>query len=220
MSSRPFAVWAIASDGHDDELACSLLVIIGVALTVLWSAAAVWMLRDLDRGLQRTLDERLAMSARMVSGLLAQSSFSPGEPPITASGSHIVPGSRGMACQVRTLRGDIVATTRDHTQSPMQADTVGYQTLTLDGQRWRTVLRQVPGTVAALSAKRGMTTFHPSFHLHTVCLTAATWRTPSVEQERGSPECRSGRHRSMFCPIHRRGTPRPRVRYRDRPEVC
>lgn len=126
------------------SLRLRLLVIIGIALTVLWGSAAVWMLRDLDRGLQRTLDERLAMSARMVSGLLAQSSFSPGAAPITARGSHIAPG-RGMACQVRTLRGDIVATTRDLNQSPMEVDAVGYQTVMLDGQRWRTYTLRAQG---------------------------------------------------------------------------
>lgn len=127
------------------SLRVRLLVIIGVALTVLWGGAAVWMLQDLNQGLQKTLDERLAMSARMVSGLLLQSSFTPGASPITARGAHIVPGSRGMACQVRSLRGEIVATTRDRNESPLRADRVGYRTVSLDGHRWRTYTLRANG---------------------------------------------------------------------------
>ncbi|WP_116811763.1 ATP-binding protein [Steroidobacter cummioxidans] len=127
------------------SLRARLLLIIGVALAVLWCAAAVWMFRDLDRGLQSTLDERLAMSARMVAGLLAQSSFSLDTASTGARDSLIVPGSRTMACQVRSLRGEIIATTRDAGHAPLQSTNPGYRTVFLDGQSWRTFTLRTEG---------------------------------------------------------------------------
>src|SRR5690554_2114473 len=88
------------------------VLIAGLALTLLWSVAAAWMLRDVGNQLDETLDQRLAMSARMVSGLMQRATLMPTESqsllePIT------VGGGQGIACQVRTQRGEIVATTRD-----------------------------------------------------------------------------------------------------------
>lgn len=114
-----------------------LVVIIGTALGVLWMSAVVWMMRDLDRNLQRTLDERLAMSARMVSGLLARSALDAGSSPISARGSLIVPGSEGIACQVRSLRGEIIATTRPPGEALLQPSAPGFRTVTMDGKQWR-----------------------------------------------------------------------------------
>ena len=124
--------------GGPVSLRARLLIIIGAALGVLWISAAVWMMRDLDRNLQRTLDERLAMSARMVSGLLAQSPPDTGSSPISASGSLVVPGSDGIACQIRSLRGEIIATTRPPGEAPLQSSAPGFRTITVDGERWRT----------------------------------------------------------------------------------
>lgn len=119
------------------SLRLRLVLVIGVSVAVLWAGAALWMLRDLDRGLQRTLDERLAMSARMVAGLLAQSA-SRGGSAIAPQGALTVPGSQGMACQVRTLRGEIVATTRGSGLAPITTALPGYRTAVIDGHAWRT----------------------------------------------------------------------------------
>lgn len=119
------------------SLRLRLLLAIGLSVAVLWTGAALWMLRDLDRSLQRTLDERLAMSARMVAGLLAQSGTGPGSP-ISAQGALTVPGSRGMACQIRSLRGEIVATTRGAGRAPIAVPAPGYRTAVVDGHAWRT----------------------------------------------------------------------------------
>ncbi len=43
------------------------VLIAGISLLVLWGAAAGWMMRGVHSNLDRTLDGRLAMSARMVS---------------------------------------------------------------------------------------------------------------------------------------------------------
>ncbi|HEY4582679.1 MAG TPA: ATP-binding protein [Lysobacter sp.] len=117
------------------SLRLRLLLAIGLSVALLWTGAALWMLRDLDRSLQRTLDERLAMSARMVAGLLAQSGTDTASP-ISAQGALAVPGSRGMACQIRSLRGEIIATTRGG--APIGGRAPGYRTATVDGQAWRT----------------------------------------------------------------------------------
>lgn len=128
------------------SLRLRLVLSIGVALAVLWSVAAVWMLRDLDRNLQHTLDERLAMSARMVSGLLAQSqSMIAGTPPVGGAGTLTVPGSRSIACQIRSLRGEVIATTEGASNAVLHADTPGYRTKVLDGVQWRTYTLQANG---------------------------------------------------------------------------
>lgn len=120
------------------SLRVRLVAGIGVALIVLWTAAATWMFRDLERNLQRTLDERLAMSANMVSGLMQQSIAMPDSDALALHGAVTVPGRRSMACQVRSLRGEVVATTRGAAHLPMDGGTPGYTTRTADGVQWRT----------------------------------------------------------------------------------
>lgn len=119
------------------SLRLRLLLTIGLTVAVLWTGAALWMLRDLDRSLQATLDERLTMSARMVAGLLAQSGARGGSL-ISAQGALTVPGGRGMACQIRSLRGEIIATTRAEGRAPIAVMTPGYRTTSIDGHLWRT----------------------------------------------------------------------------------
>ena len=128
------------------SLRLRLTLTIGIALAVLWGVAALWMLRDLDRNLQHTLDERLAMSARMVSGLVAQSQISTrGPPAVTVRDAVIVPGSRGIACQIRSLRGEVIATTRGASNALMSASGAGYHTKTLRDAQWRTYTLQTNG---------------------------------------------------------------------------
>ena len=120
------------------SLRLRLVAVIGLALIVLWTAAAAWMFRDLDSSLQHTLDERLAMSANMVSGLMQQSVAMRDNDALALLGAVTVPGRRSMACQVRSLRGEVVATTRGAARLPMQGDTPGYATRSADGVQWRT----------------------------------------------------------------------------------
>lgn len=128
------------------SLRLRLVLTIGIALAVLWSAAALWMLRDLDRNLQHTLDERLAMSARMVSGLLAQSQIGVRDASeVTVREAITVPGSRGIACQIRSLRGEVIAMTQGAPNAVMTTPGPGYRTQTLDGARWRTYTLQSGG---------------------------------------------------------------------------
>ncbi|MHB8912975.1 MAG: histidine kinase dimerization/phospho-acceptor domain-containing protein, partial [Lysobacter sp.] len=119
------------------------------------------MLRDLDRNLQHTLDERLAMSARMVSGLLAQSRIGTDRPSVVVARDAVtVPGSRGIACQIRSLRGEVVAMTQGAPSPLMSAAGAGYRTQTLDGARWRTYTLQTGGfsitTADSLDERAGL----------------------------------------------------------------
>ena len=143
------------------SLRLRLVLSIGIALAVLWSVAALWMLRDLDRSLQHTLDERLAMSARMVSGLLAQSQVGEGaRSAITVRDAVTVPGSRGIACQIRSLRGEVIATTQGASRALTDANAPGYSTRTLDGVQWRTYTLQANGfsitTADSLNERAGL----------------------------------------------------------------
>src|SRR3546814_19063127 len=106
--------WLSIWQGGQMSLRLRLVRTIGIALAVLWSAAALWMLRDLDRNLQHTLDERLAMSARMVSGLLAQSQIGVRDASeVTVREAITVPGSRGIARpEARRLGKECVSTWR------------------------------------------------------------------------------------------------------------
>jgi two-component system sensor histidine kinase QseC len=143
------------------SLRLRLVLTIGIALALLWGIAAAWMLRDLDRNLQRTLDERLAMSARMVSGLLEQARAGDANAsPLAIRDVITVPGRRGIACQVRSLRGEVIATTRGASGALMAAHVPGYATRTLDGARWRTYTLQANGlsitTADSLNERAGL----------------------------------------------------------------
>jgi len=126
------------------SLRLRLVVTIGLSVAVLWAGAAAWMLRDLDRSLQETLDGRLAMSARMVAGLVEQSGHA-GASLVPVEGTLSVPGARGMACQVRSLRGEVVATTGGPGQQALSVARPGYHTTLVEGQAWRTYTLRTEG---------------------------------------------------------------------------
>ncbi len=110
------------------------VLIAGVALVLLWSVAAAWMLRDVHGRLDETLDQRLAMSARMVSGLMQRASLVPTDPnrilePVT------VGGGESIACQIRTHRGEIVAATRGAPE--IDVPEPGFSSRMFNGKTWR-----------------------------------------------------------------------------------
>jgi two-component system sensor histidine kinase QseC len=113
------------------------VLIAGLALAVLWGVAAAWMLRDVGNQLDETLDQRLAMSARMVSGLMQRATLMP-----TGSQSLLEPitvgGGQGIACQIRTHRGEIVATTRGAPMAALDAPVPGFSDRLVNGETWRT----------------------------------------------------------------------------------
>ena len=115
-----------------------LSLTIGSAFVLVWALAAAWMLSDLRQQMMFSLDQRLVASARMVAGLLEQ--LPP--LPVKGEGTHFsaeqltIPG--GMACQVSSLRGEILARSHNHPDEPMQSEATGFHDQVIEGAVWRT----------------------------------------------------------------------------------
>ncbi|WP_432722208.1 ATP-binding protein [Jeongeupia wiesaeckerbachi] len=114
------------------SLRLRLLLLIGVSLSVLWGGVAAWTLRDLDRQLRHTLDQRLAMSAQMVAGLMAQL-----PPPSPGAMSTLPAINAGIACQIVSVRGEILAQTPGAPVVAQSRPPIGYADQLIDGVHWR-----------------------------------------------------------------------------------
>ena len=126
------------------SLRLRLLLVIGISLTVLWAAVAGWMFMDARQSLRDALDNRLAASARMVAGLVAQF---PEPEDIAASSSEPldVVARDGVACEVSLIRSEVIVRTVARTDgSPNLTEaSPGFGTYVQGNKRWRTyVLRQ------------------------------------------------------------------------------
>lgn len=120
------------------SLRLRLSLILGTAFVVIWAFAAAWMLRDLRQQMMFSLDQRLVASARMVAGLidqLPQPLTSKGEGTQLSADQLSVPD--GMACQVSSLRGEILARNHSHGEQPLDDDRVGFHDQMIDGASWR-----------------------------------------------------------------------------------
>lgn len=137
------------------SLRVRLLGIIGLSLVTLWSLVAIWMMVDVRREMRSALDGRLAASARMVAGLLAQlpRTSAGGESPM-ASTLDVV-ARDGLACEVSVLRGEVVLQQLARTTgSPSLADAQpGYSTRQFGGKEWRTFVLQ-EGDIRIATADR------------------------------------------------------------------
>ena len=129
------------------SLRLRLLLMIGVSLSLLWGGVAVWMLRDLDNEMRRTLDQRLAMSARMVAGLVSQNPAAWDTRSGTDGVSMLtVPATaKGLACQVSSLRGEVFARTPGTTPAAIATTTPGFAERDIDGERWRSYTVEAHG---------------------------------------------------------------------------
>lgn len=121
-----------------------LLLIIGVSLTLLWAGVAAWVFVDARQSLRDTLDKRLAASARMVAGLVAQF---PEPKDISLEGGRPlgVMARDGVACEVSLVRGEVVIQSLARTAgSPdLTGAEQGFSNQEYGGKRWRTyVFRQ------------------------------------------------------------------------------
>ncbi len=131
------------------SLRLRLLAIIGASLLGVWSLVAVWMLVDVRKELSTALDDRLAASARMVAGIVAQM------PPPAVTGLPDTPVAHaldvvardGLACEVSLLRGEVVGGPLARTAgSPgMASAPTGYGTYTFGGRLWRTFVLESGG---------------------------------------------------------------------------
>lgn len=119
------------------SLSTRLLTTLGVSLALLWSATAAWQMWHLRSEVRHTLDQRLAASARMVAGLMSQMPqdvrASIKVPPVPT----IVPGKSGIACQVSSIRGEIIARTRRGPSDELGGVPSGFSTQMINGRRWR-----------------------------------------------------------------------------------
>jgi len=122
-------------------------LLIGISLTLLWSGVAVWMLRSLEAEVHSTLDQRLAMSAQMVAGLISQN-------PAAWDGSHARPGAaplklsplaKSFDCQITSLRGEVIAHTPGVNAEAVAVVTPGYSERVIKGERWRSYTFELDG---------------------------------------------------------------------------
>ncbi|SDR77347.1 two-component system, OmpR family, sensor histidine kinase QseC [Halopseudomonas litoralis] len=113
------------------------VLIAGIALVVLWAAAAAWMMQGMRANLDRTLDGRLAMSARMVAGLLEGAALDPNSSPANFTEAVRISGKEGIACEIRALRGEVLARTGSVPSSDFDTLPAGYSTRAVEGRQWR-----------------------------------------------------------------------------------
>ena len=119
------------------SLRLRLSLTLGAAFALIWALAAAWMLSDLRNQMMFSLDQRLVASARMVAGLLEQLPAIPSK----GEGTHFsaeqlnIPG--GMACQVSSLRGEILARSHNNPEQALEAEKMGFHDQMIDGAPWR-----------------------------------------------------------------------------------
>ncbi|MFT3803631.1 MAG: ATP-binding protein [Burkholderiaceae bacterium] len=121
------------------------VLIAGISLVVLWAAAAGLMMRGVHANLDRTLDGRLAMSARMVSGLLERAALAPSLAGSDLTEAVRVTGKEGIACEIRLLRGEILARTTNGPQSEFESLPAGFSTRDVQGSPWRIYVLRANG---------------------------------------------------------------------------
>jgi len=117
------------------SLRARLVLTLGLTLLLLWGLAAAWLMRDLHQQVENTLDQRLAQSARMVAGLMAQLPVEVWEQADRRALS--IPPIEGLACQVHSPRGEIMARTHTDMEQILQAREPGHAYREEGGITWR-----------------------------------------------------------------------------------
>lgn len=115
-----------------------LLLILGSTFVLLWGVAALWLLGELRNEVERILDERLASSANMVAGLLEQIPSPVGAPQLSPLTNQIFGLKRGLVCQVRNLRGEVLVRTPSMIFNESEQELLGFSVSSIDGEQWRT----------------------------------------------------------------------------------
>lgn len=120
------------------SLRLRLSLILGGAFVVIWALAATWMFRDLQNQMMFSLDQRLVASARMVAGLvdqLPQPLSGKGEDTRFSADQLSIPD--GIACQVSSLRGEILARSHSTADQVLDDQRSGFHDQQIDGEHWR-----------------------------------------------------------------------------------
>lgn len=121
-----------------------LMLIIGLSCSILWSVTSIWMFLGVRTQFRDTLDERLAASAHMVAGLVAQLPGKAGTLSFEPRNLLEPVAKDGLACEVRLRRGDLVARTQNSPEELGDA-AAGYSTRTIQGERWRSYTLEQDG---------------------------------------------------------------------------
>ncbi|MFI8743167.1 ATP-binding protein [Stutzerimonas zhaodongensis] len=120
------------------SLRLRLTLTLGAAFVLLWSVAATWMLFDVRNQLMLSLDQRLAASARMVAGLLVQLPQPQlDEGGITRLSAEQLGIENGLACQVSSLRGEVLARSHAAPDSVLDAQRTGFHDQLIGDTAWR-----------------------------------------------------------------------------------
>jgi two-component system sensor histidine kinase QseC len=123
-----------------------LMLMIGCSMLLLWGGVALWMLHDLDQEMERTLDQRLTMSAHMVAELMSQNPAAwDGRPSNAGASTLAMPNAvKGIACKV-SLRGAVIARTPDAATASFASDAFGFGDLIINGVHWRSYTVEAHG---------------------------------------------------------------------------
>lgn len=123
-----------------------LMLMIGSSMLLLWGGVALWMLHDLGREMERTLDQRLTMSAHMVAGLMSQNPTAwDGSTGIAGPSTLAMPNTvKGIACQV-SLRGAVIARTPGAVAASNASAPLGFSDSIINGLHWRSYTVQAHG---------------------------------------------------------------------------
>ena len=120
------------------SLRLRLTLTLGAAFVLLWALASAWMLFDVRNQLMQSLDQRLAASARMVAGLLVQLPQPQlGEGGITRLSAEQLGIENGLACQVSSLRGELLARSHAAPDSRLDAQHTGFHDQVIGDTAWR-----------------------------------------------------------------------------------
>ncbi|WP_397451958.1 ATP-binding protein [Pseudomonas sp. NA-150] len=134
------------------SLRVRLSLILGAAFLLIWSFAAAWMLYDLRNQLSQSLDQRLGASAHMVASLLKQMPMPDkvGDQSLTAEQLGM---PNGIACQVSSLRGEVLVRTHANSNQVLDAQQTGFHDQEIDGDHWRS-FTLVMGNLRVTTADR------------------------------------------------------------------
>ncbi|MGO1534759.1 ATP-binding protein [Halomonas sp. H2] len=127
------------------SLRARLLLTLGLTLALLWGIAAAWLMRDLEDKFVETLDQRLAQSARMVAGLVLQLPFEVWENAEQPALS--IPSIEGLACQVHSPQGEIMARTHADMGAVLAPGEGGHAYRQAEGVTWRVFTYERDGIV-------------------------------------------------------------------------
>lgn len=127
------------------SLKLRLLLTLGITLVIVWAATAAWLMRGLEDKFVETLDQRLAQSARMVAALVQQLPPDAWEQRIQQTLS--IPPIEGLACQVHSPRGEVIARTHANLGDVLVPGQQGHTYRREDNVTWRVFTYERDGLV-------------------------------------------------------------------------